>query len=64
MRDDYIQGILFSRTSHIDLRRMSTSERATYKMLATKNSLKNWSNTTASSIDSRARQITVRRRGK
>ena len=41
-RDDYIQGIMFSRTGHIDLRRMSHSERNTYKMLATKNTLRDW----------------------
>jgi hypothetical protein len=43
MRDDYIQGILFSRSDRIDLRIMSRSERNMYKMLTTKNTLRDWS---------------------
>ena len=43
MRDDYIQGILFSRSDLVDLRRMNASDRRMYKMLATKNTLRDWS---------------------
>ena len=40
MRDDLIQGIVFSRSEVVDLRRLSRRERMVFKMLATKNSLK------------------------
>lgn len=43
MRDDFIQGIMFSRSNLVDLRRMSRSERMMYKMLATKRALRGWS---------------------
>lgn len=43
MRDDYIQGIMFSRSNLVDLRRMSRSERMMYKMLATRQALRSWS---------------------
>ena len=43
MRDDFIQGIMFSRSNLVDLRRMSRSERMMYKMLATKRALSTWS---------------------
>ncbi len=43
MRDDFIQGIMFSRSNLVDLRRMSRSERMMYKMLATKRALRSWS---------------------
>lgn len=43
MRDDFIQGIIFSRSNLVDLRRMSRSERMMYKMLATKRALSTWS---------------------
>ena len=33
-RDDFIQGIIFSRTNLVDLRRMSRSERLMYKVLS------------------------------
>lgn len=42
MHDDLIQGIMFSRSNHVDLRRMSRSERVMYKMLATKHALRSW----------------------
>jgi hypothetical protein len=42
MRDDFIQGIMFSRSNVVDLRRMSRSERVMYKMLATKHALRSW----------------------
>lgn len=34
MQDDFIQGIMFSRSSHMDLKKMSESERNLYKILA------------------------------
>ncbi|HEY1063785.1 MAG TPA: hypothetical protein VGE30_00630 [Candidatus Saccharimonadales bacterium] len=43
MHDDFIQGIIFSRSTMVDLRRMSRSERMMYKMLATKRMLRTWS---------------------
>jgi hypothetical protein len=42
MHDDFIQGIMFSRSNLVDLRRMSRSERLMYKMLATKHALRSW----------------------
>lgn len=39
MHDDLIQGIVFSRSTVVDLRRMSRRERMIFKMLATKRSL-------------------------
>jgi hypothetical protein len=43
MRDDFIQGIIFSRSNLVDLRRMTRSERTMYKLLATKRTLRDWS---------------------
>ena len=40
MRDDLIQGIVFSRSELVDLRRLSRRERMIFKMLATKISLR------------------------
>lgn len=43
MRDDYIQGILFSRSDLVDLRRMNASDRRMFKMLAAKKTMRDWS---------------------
>jgi len=40
MRDDLIQGIVFSRSEVVNLRRLSRRERMVFKMLATKKSIR------------------------
>ena len=40
MRDDLIQGIVFSRSELVDLRRLSRRERMVFKMLATTKSIR------------------------
>lgn len=60
MRDDFIQGIMFSRSELVDLRRITRSERMMYKMLATKKALRTWSVKPAKSTTARTDFIAVR----
>ena len=60
MRDDFIQGIMFSRSDLVDLRRMTRSERMMYKMLATKNALRSWAVKPAKTTTTRPDFIAVR----
>jgi hypothetical protein len=63
MRDDLIQGITFSRSEMIDLRRLSRRERMIFKMLATKKSLQQLTTRPTSIISTTPRTFVVIRDG-